>query len=171
MRLLALILYYGIAKRLPSSDSKFSLGAKAFRRFLCKHIFDNVSDDANIEKNVFFGSGRQISLGKKSGIGLNARIQGPLDIGDFVMMGPDVMIYTSNHETSRVDIPMIDQGDTEKQKVIIEDDVWIGARAILMPGVRIGKGSIIAAGAVVTSDVEAYSVVGGVPARLIKKRI
>ncbi len=170
MRTLALALYYGIAKRMPSSDSKLSFGAKGFRRFLCRAIFDSVGDSANIERNVFFGSGRGIKIGSRSGIGLNARIQGPLNIGNDVMMGPDVMIYTSNHQTSRTDIPMIEQGNTPKREVVIEDDVWIGARSIIMPGVKIGKGSIVAAGSVVTKDVAEYTVVGGVPARLIKNR-
>lgn len=170
MRIVALILYYLIAKKMPSSDSKINLGSKRFRRFLCKFIFDEISSDSNIEKNVFFGSGRDIKIGSRSGLGLNSRIQGPLYIGNDVMMGPDVIIYTSNHESSRTDIPMIEQGNTEKKPVIIEDDVWIGARSIIMSGVKIGKGSIIAAGAVVTKSVEPYSVVGGVPAKLIKYR-
>lgn len=86
------------------------------------------------------------------------------------MMGPDVMVYTQNHRTDRVDVPMIDQGNSEKREVIIGNDVWIGARSIIMPGVKIGEGSIIAAASVVTKDVMPYSVVGGVPAKLIKMR-
>ena len=57
------------------------------------------------------------------------------------------------------------------KKVIVEDDVWIGRSAIIMPGVKIGKGSIVGAGSVVTKDIEPFSVVGGVPSKLIKKRI
>ena len=86
------------------------------------------------------------------------------------MMGPDVMIYTKNHNTERTDIPMIEQGNTQPRKVTIGDDVWIGARAIILPGVTIGQGSIVAAGSVVTKDVEPFSVVGGNPARVIKVR-
>jgi len=81
------------------------------------------------------------------------------------------MIYTSNHRFDRTDIPMIDQGNTEPKAVVIEDDVWIAARAIILPGVRIGKGAVIAAGAVVTKDVPPYTVVGGIPARKIKSRV
>jgi len=87
------------------------------------------------------------------------------------MMGPDVMIYTQNHRFDRIDIPMIEQGNTEPKPVVIEDDVWIAARSIILPGVTIGKGAVIAAGAVVTKDVPPYTVVGGVPARKIKLRI
>lgn len=85
-------------------------------------------------------------------------------------MGPDVRIITINHKTERTDIPMKGQGVLSPQKVTICDDVWIGARVIILPGVTIGKGSIIGAGAVVTKDVPEYAVMGGVPARVIKFR-
>lgn len=163
--------YYFLGKKMPESDSLISFGARGFRRFLCRHIFDETSGTCNIEKGVFFGNGKGIKIGEHSGLGLNARVQGPLTIGNNVMMGPDVIIYTKNHETSRTNIPMIEQGVTEPKKVIIEDDVWIGARVIILPGVHIGQGSIVSAGSVVTKDVEAYSIVGGVPARKIKSRI
>ena len=86
------------------------------------------------------------------------------------MMGPEVIIYTSGHKFDRTDIPMIDQGFTETEPVVIGNDVWIGRRVIIMLGVNIGDGCILGAGAVVTKDVPAYSVVGGVPARIIKSR-
>ena len=79
-------------------------------------------------------------------------------------------IITVNHNTERIDIPMREQGSLPPQKVTICDDVWIGARVIILPGVTIGKGSIIAAGAVVTKNVPEYAVVGGVPAKVIKYR-
>lgn len=167
---LALSLYYGIAKKLPESQAAISLGAKGFRSFLCKHIFDEVGTNVNIEKNVFFGAGRNISIGDNSGIGINARIQGPLTIGKDVMMGPEVIIYTRGHNYSDISKPMMTQGDSEPLKVTIEDDVWIGARAVILPGVTIGKGSIIGACALVSKDVKPYSIVGGVPAKVIKMR-
>lgn len=168
---ISLGLYYMIGKKLPESDSLISLGAKRFRRFLCKNIFDYASKTCNIEKGVFFGKGQGISIGDNSGIGLRARVQGPLEIGNDVMMGPDVILYTKNHESKRTDIPMIKQGTTSPEKVVIEDDVWIGARVIILPGVTIGKGSILGAGSVVTKNVEPYTVMGGVPAREIKTRL
>lgn len=170
MRKLWLALYYFMAKRMPNSDAKLSFGAKSFRRFLVRRIFDEAASDINVERNVFFGSGRGFKMGSRSGLGINARLQGPLTIGNNVMMGPDVMIYTQNHRTDRVDIPMIDQGNSEKREVIIGDDVWIGARCIIMPGVKIGEGSILAAASVITKDVPPYAVVGGVPAKVIKMR-
>ena len=85
-------------------------------------------------------------------------------------MGPDVVILTSNHKADRIDIPIGAQGMTGKRKVTIGNDVWIGQRVMIMPGVTIGDGCIIAAGAVVTKDVAPYSIVGGVPARVLKMR-
>ncbi len=86
------------------------------------------------------------------------------------MMGPDVVILTQNHKFDRLDIPMLEQGFKDEQPVTICDDVWIGVRAIILPGVTVGKGAIIAAGAVVTKDVCEYAIVGGNPARVIKMR-
>jgi maltose O-acetyltransferase len=87
------------------------------------------------------------------------------------MMGPEVVIYSQSHKYDRTDIPMCEQGFSEYKEVVIGDDVWIGRRAIIMPGVHIGKGCIIGAGAVVTKDIPDYSVAAGVPARVVKSRI
>ena len=86
------------------------------------------------------------------------------------MMGPDVCIMTSSHSTMRTDAPMNKQSHLPKRKVVIGDDVWIGRRVIILPGITVGKGSIIGAGAVVTKDVPEYAVVAGVPAKVIKYR-
>ena len=76
----------------------------------------------------------------------------------------------NNHISADTEIPMCFQGKTENKVTRIDDDCWIGARAMIMPGRVIGSGSIIAAGAIVTRDVEPFSVVGGNPAKLIRKR-
>ena len=84
-------------------------------------------------------------------------------------MGPDVVILTHTHKISDIAIPMEQQG-MEIRPVTIGNDVWIGMRSIIMPGVTIGSGVIIGAGAVVTKDVPDYAVVGGVPAKIIRFR-
>lgn len=168
--LTALSFYYAIGKKLPESYAKVHFFSKRIRYLMCKFIFQSIGKEVNIERNVFFGNGRNIQIGDYSGIGINARVQGPLQIGSHCMMGPDVIIYTRGHNIEDVEVPMMFQGDTPEREVIIEDDVWIGARAILLPGVRIGRGSVVAAGAVVTKDVEPYTIVGGVPAVVIKSR-
>lgn len=123
----------------------------------------------NIEHGAFLASGKDIEIGDNSGIGLSCRVTGPLSIGDDVMMAPGVMIFTQNHETSDLTRPMRLQ-TAEKLKVTIGNDVWIGANALILPGITVGSGVIIAAGAVVTKDVPDYAVVGGNPARIIKYR-
>lgn len=170
LKKLALLCYYGIGRHLPASDAPYAFFAKSIRRALCRVIFKATGSNVNIEHGAYFGNGFEITLGDNSGIGLNARLSGPINIGQNVMMGPEVMIYTSNHCSARTDIPMIEQGETDKAPVTIEDDVWIGARAILLPGVTVGRGAIIAAGSIVTKDVSPYTVVGGNPARVIKVR-
>ncbi|MCB9159898.1 MAG: CatB-related O-acetyltransferase [Caldilineaceae bacterium] len=86
------------------------------------------------------------------------------------MMAPDVTIVGENHRFDRLDLPMRLQGYQRFPPVRIEDDVWIGARAIILPGVTIGQGAIIGAGAVVTKDVPAYAVCAGNPARVLRLR-
>jgi len=87
------------------------------------------------------------------------------------MMAPEVIIFSISHQTSDTSTPMRLQGNAPARPVVIGDDVWIGQRAIILPGVTIGSGSIIGSGAVVTKDIAPFSVVGGNPARVIKSRI
>ena len=167
-----LFIYVVLLKHLPSTDNHYAVSKiiKKIRSSVGKWLFDNCGTNINIEQGANFGNGRGISIGNNSGLGINCKVRGPLTIGDDVMMGPDVMIFTSNHETSRIDTPMRLQGSAKIKPVTIGDDVWIGARVIILPGVTIGQGAILAANAVVTKDVPEYAVVGGNPAKLIKFR-
>lgn len=162
------LMYYSIAKHLPSSCSGIRIGQKAFRALCGKLILKHCGKKVNIEKGASFSA--KTSLGDYSGIGINARINGTCTIGDYVMMGTDVVVLTRNHAFGRTDIPMMHQGFEEERPVVIGNDVWIGDRAIIMPGVHVGDGSIIASGAIVTHDVPPYAIVGGVPATLIRMR-
>jgi acetyltransferase-like isoleucine patch superfamily enzyme len=92
-----------------------------------------------------------------------------LKIGNYVQIGPFCNIITANHGFKRADKPMFFQ-DIESKPVVIEDDVWIGAHVVILPGVTIHHGSIVGAGAVVSHDVKANTIVGGVPAKFIKNR-
>jgi maltose O-acetyltransferase len=91
-------------------------------------------------------------------------------IGNNIRMGLDTYFIGKNHRFRNRDVPMRNQGASKEQPIEIGDDVWIGARAIVMPGVKIGEGAIIAAGSVVTKNVESYNIVGGSPATVIKIR-
>ncbi len=131
-------------------------------------MLESCGKGVNIESGAAFSP--KVTLGDYSGIGINAKIYGTCHIGRYVMMGTDVTIITRNHRFDRTDIPMMEQGFEEERPVYIGNDVWIGDRALILPGVHIGDGSIIAAGAVVTKDVPPYSIVAGVPARKIRDR-
>ena len=161
------ILYMITASWLPISQrSKLS---KRARTFWAKRIVRHCGKNVNIERQAFFSP--DLSIGDNSGVGIRCEVYGPVTIGNDVMMGPDVVVYTSGHRFDRVDITMIEQGYTEPRPVNIGNDVWIGRRAIIMPGVTIGDGCVIGAGAVVTKDIPPYSLAGGVPAKVIKSRV
>ncbi len=80
------------------------------------------------------------------------------------------MILSQNHRFDDLSVPMCQQGFQEDKPVSIDDDVWIGNRVIILPGVRVGGGSVIGAGAVVTKNVEPYTIIGGNPAKVIGRR-
>ncbi len=124
----------------------------------------------NVESKAQFFSGRLIQIGDHSGIGVNANLSGRITIWKNVMMGPDVIIMTQNHMFLSTDEPMVRQGAQQEKPVTIGDDVWIGARTIILPGVNIGSGAIVAAGAVVSKDVPEWAIVAGNPAVCIKSR-
>ncbi|RJR35241.1 MAG: acetyltransferase [Desulfobacteraceae bacterium] len=164
-------LYYGLAQHLPSSSMPLGNLSRRFRARLCGKLFFHCGREVNIESGVFFHSGRQISIGDYSGIGMNARLSGRITIGDNVMMGQEVLILTRNHEFSRTDIPMRHQGMKAEKSVRIGNDVWIGARVIILPGVEVGDGAVLGAGAVIAKDVPPCAVVVGNPARIIRFRV
>ena len=132
-------------------------------------MFRKCGKNINVERGALIGY--NIEIGDNSGIGINARLSttGGIIIGKNVMMGPDVVIMTQEHKHDEITRPMMEQG-FEKASVIIEDDVYIGIRVIILAGVRIGRSSIIGAGAVVTKDIPPFSIAVGVPARVIKQR-
>ena len=121
---------------------------------------------------------RNVLVGSNVAIGPGARFlctRAQIRIGDDVMFGPDVTIITGGH---RIDIqgrPMMSVGELDKlpendKDVVLEGDIWVGAGAMILKGVHVGRGSVIAADAVVTKDVPPYAVVGGVPAGVLKYR-
>lgn len=117
---------------------------------------------------------RTITIGDDVFIGRNCVFQsekGQIVIGNHVMFGPGVNIHGGNHDFSLGDTPMKSRRDnTDDGVVTIEDDTWIAANAIILPRVTIGRGAVVGAGAVVTHDVPPYSIVAGVPAKVIGQR-
>ncbi|WP_323810806.1 acyltransferase [Sphingobium baderi] len=119
-----------------------------------------------IQGTGIFSMGRNSYLGEYTVIGCNDKIE----IGRDVMIAQSVSIRDTDHAYYQTDIPMNQQG-TITAPVVIEDNVWIGHGATILKGVRIGTGAVVAAGAVVTRDVEPFLIVGGVPAKKIGSRL
>lgn len=132
--------------------------------------FLKIGSDCKIQPRVNFGDGNDIEIGHHCMINEDVYIQKAI-IGNYVMIAPNVALYATSHVFEDLDIPMVLQGKTREEACIIEDNVWIGRNAVVMPGIRIGSGSIVGSGAVVTKNIEQNSIVGGVPAKLLKKRI
>ncbi len=162
-------IYIYFASNLPKSYDRFGSISKNIRYFLASRIIKKCGKNVNFEKGASFGY--DLEIGDNSGVGINAQLSLGVKIGNNVMMAPEVVILTSNHAHTKTDIPMMFQGSEGFKDVIIEDDVWIGQRAIVLPGVNLKKGTIVGAGAVVTKTFPPYSIIGGNPARLIKSRI
>jgi acetyltransferase-like isoleucine patch superfamily enzyme len=157
-----------LANRLPSSFFPLGMVFNKFRVVLAGN-FLKIGRNCKIQPRVNFGDGNSIVIGDHCMINENVYIQQAI-IGNYVMIAPNAALYANSHLFENRDIPMVLQGKSIEQACIIEDDVWIGRNAVIMPGIRIGTGSIVGAGAVVTKDVEPYSIIGGVPAKLIRKR-
>jgi maltose O-acetyltransferase len=162
------VLYVCFARYLPISYSRVNLGARWIRGVLARGIVSRAGRGINIERMSSFGT--RLEIGDRAMLGINCMAMGPISIGDDVMIGPDVQMYTRNHRHDRIDVPMNQQGYEEYRKIVIERDVWIGARVIILPGVRIGEGSIVGAGSVVSRDVPPYAIVAGNPSRVVRMR-
>lgn len=132
-----------------------------------------IGKNAIIKPTNYYGGkiGEGLKVGNNSNIGPFSYIgcSGYVEIGSNVMMSPRVSIYAENHNFNNVDVNMKEQGVT-RQSVKIEDNCWIAANSVILAGVTIGCGSIVSAGSIVTKDVPPYSIVGGVPAKIIKMR-
>lgn len=143
-----------------------------------KNAFASCGKNVTIGRHAAFSGAGNICVGNNVAIGTNAvflTTLAKIKIGDHVMMGPGVTVVTGNHRIDVIGKYMDEITDTDKrpeddEDVIFEGDNWIGANATILKGVTIGRGAVVSAGAVVTKDVPPYSIVGGVPAKVIKMR-
>lgn len=131
---------------------KFSLGTKSVIESYC--CINNAVGD--------------VLIGNHTRIGIHDTIIGPVTIGNHVNLAQGITVTALNHNFKDTSLRIDEQGFSTKP-IVIEDDVWIGANAVILPGVTIGKHVVVAAGAVVTKDVPDNTIVGGVPAKEIKK--
>lgn len=109
-----------------------------------------------------------VIIGDHTRIGLHNTVIGPVTIGNHVNLAQGITVTALNHNFENVELRIDEQG-VSTNPVTIADDVWIGANAVVLPGVSIGSHSVVAAGAVVTKDVPAHSLVAGVPAKIIRR--
>ncbi len=134
-------------------------------------FFKHMGHEVYIMPGCRFGHKRRISIGDYVGINYDTHFSDNdgIAIGSHVLIGPRCHFAMVNHMYDDWHCP-ISMQPIERQGLTIEDDVWIGANVTVLGGVTIGRGAIVAAGAVVTKDVPAYAIVGGVPAKVIKYR-
>ena len=132
------------------SDSYFGIDCKIYASEFSKII---IGSNCEFNSNVM----------------INARGSGFIKIGDNVLIGPNSVLRSSDHSFKSLN-KLINKQGMDDGKIVIKDDVWIGSNCVILQNCTIGKGSVIAAGAVVTKDIEPYTIVGGVPAKFIKKR-
>ena len=144
-----------------------SLTLKEERLAIIKELFGEIGEPCTIYPGFHCDNGKHIKIGSHAFINYNVSImdRGPVTIGDHVLLAPNVVITTSNHP---LDLQMRRDSLGIAAPVTIGNDVWIGANAVILPGVTLGNNVVVAAGAVVTKDVPDNTLVAGVPARIIR---
>jgi acetyltransferase-like isoleucine patch superfamily enzyme len=146
---------------------------KSSMRALCKRKFMHFADDAEFRPGAYAVVCSAISIGRRvvirPGSQLMAAPNGGITIEDDVLIGAGVHIYVSNHRFDDAEIPIIDQGHYQPAAVLLKRGCWIGANAVILPGVTIGQNAIVGAGSVVTRSVPDKVVAAGCPARIIRQ--
>ncbi len=157
---------HGFLKNIPGQ-----VGMTLRNKLLPKY-FASCGQGVFIQEGVRFLNIHKISVGDRVGLGNGSFLQGAGEIilGDNVLLGPDVKIWSTNHVIADVDRPILDQG-WEYKKVIIGEGCWLGANVIILPGVELPEGCVVSAGAVVgIKKFPPYSIIAGNPARVVGNR-
>lgn len=167
MKKLYFLIYLLFFKNTPEDYRPYALFFPAIRSFLVKKYILKCGNKPRVKKGAEISPNS--TLGNDSELGTRCMIQANVHIGNNVIMGPEVKIYSRNHKFDRLDIPIQKQGKNYYE-TYVGNDVWLGANVIVTAGCKIGSHVIIAAGAVVTKDIPDYAIVGGVPAKILKYR-
>jgi len=170
VKTLCLALYYGVAIHFPTQPVPTYQVGYWLRRYLLKGIAQQCGQDIIVKHNCYIGSGHGLVVGDRTQLGQNARIDQAVRLGNDVVMGPDVVIMTNAHRFDAVDVPINQQGNFPLAPVTIGNDVWLGTRVVVLPGVTIGDGAVIGAGSIVTKDIPPLSVAVGNPAKVLRQR-
>lgn len=154
------------ARHITTLINSHPYNMKHVRKLFSKLIGKKVDESFRLFPPIYSDFGLNIEVGKNVFInsGCCFQDQGGIKIGDNALIGHQVVFATLDH-----DFNPSKRSNMKASPIIIEKDVWIGAHSTILAGVKIGEGSIVAAGAIVTKDVEPYSIVAGVPAKMIKK--
>lgn len=134
------------------------------------YSFREIGHDCRLDKSLFVFAGR-VTLGNRCYIGRYSYLDGDITIGDNTMLASSVAIVGGDHAINPPEVLMIDGGREHWHPTRIGCNVWIGHGSIVLNGITIGDGAIVAAGSVVVRDVPPYAIVGGNPARLIRSRL
>ena len=164
------------AKRLVRQLNACDYADAESKRNILKELLGSMGDHVHIDIDFHCEYGKNIHVGNNVIINMNCTFvdNNRIDIGNRVLIASDVKMYTATHSTNPAvrnhsDNPNIAFWcNTYSRPIRVEDEVWIGGGAIILPGVTIGKGSVVGAGAVVTRDIPPYSIAVGSPARVIK---
>ncbi|MBE0646854.1 MAG: acyltransferase [Bacteroidales bacterium] len=128
-----------------------------------------MGDDSTIEDFTTINNGvGDIYIGDRTRIGLGCTLIGPVKIGNDVRLAQNIVMSGLNHNYTDISLPISEQGVTTNT-ITVEDEVWIGANCVILPGVTVKKHAVVAAGSIVRRNVPAYSVVAGNPAKVMKK--
>ena len=168
-RALKLAIYYAIVAKLP--NSRYMAVSNTIRLAYVTRVLGIMRADpaSRFQDHIYISDGENVEIGEDCQINEYVFIEGA-HIGNHVMIAQRAAMYNMTHNFARTDIPMTQQGRRVGLNPVIEDDVWIGINAVILPGVRIRTGCVIGSNAVVTRDTEPFGVYGGVPARLIRDR-
>ena len=168
--------YIAYRRRFKSCGKNISISqAVSFKGWINIELGNNIgfgelnsiySESMTNESSIRIGN--DVSFNRN--VMINADVRGTIIIEDKVLVGPNVVMRASGHRYEKRGVPIREQGH-HKGIIMIKTGAWIGANAVILPDVTIGKGAIVAAGAVVTKDVNDFEIVGGLPARKIGSRI
>ena len=152
-------------------DDNVSINALSVNGIKLGHHVSIARDSILFCTGVIAQKGTGITIGDRTGIGARAFLagQGGITIGNDVITGPNIQVFSENHNFSDTSLTIKEQGVT-KQPVVIGNNCWLGGGVTILAGVTIGDGCVIASGAVVTKSIPANSIVAGVPAKVIKIR-
>ena len=154
----------------------FLLFFPRLNRWICKKKFKHFGENSEFRPYAYAVCASQIYIGNNVTIRPGSMIfanyggQGNVIIEDDVLIGAGVHFYVHNHRYDDPALPISEQGYYESKKIRIQKGAWIGANSTILLGVTVGRNAVVGAGSVVTKDVESYSVVGGVPAKMIKTK-